>query len=117
LTVTYQGAVYHFSGNEPRTLFLANPEQFVPANGGNDPVILANERRSMPGELNYCAAFKGRIYMFRSAATQAEFQKSPERYAGSQPSENPANRLSDAPLGSRGYQTLSREYNSSRTGF
>lgn len=86
-TATHKGIVYHFSGNEQRTLFLANPEQFVPANGGDDPVILASERRSVPGELNYCAAFKGRIYMFQSAATQAEFQKSPERFVGNAPSE------------------------------
>jgi YHS domain-containing protein len=52
----------------------------VPVNGGNDPVIAAKERRNAPGEVSYCAEFKGRIYMFTSAATQAEFQKNPERF-------------------------------------
>jgi YHS domain-containing protein len=81
-TVVYQGATYHLSGNEQRLLFLANPDQFAPANGGNDMVVTVNDHRTVPGDLSYCAAFKGRIYMFSSAATQMEFQKNPERFIG-----------------------------------
>jgi hypothetical protein len=79
-TVIHQGAAYRLSGNDQRMQFLANPEQFAPANGGNDLVISVGQRRDVPGDLSYCAAFKGRIYMFSSSATQLEFQKSPERF-------------------------------------
>ncbi|MCC6123352.1 MAG: hypothetical protein IT426_00145 [Pirellulales bacterium] len=81
-TVIHQGFTYRLSGNEQRRQFLADPGQFVPANGGNDPVISATEKRAAPGDLTYCAAFQGRIYMFGSAATQLEFQKNPDRYVG-----------------------------------
>jgi YHS domain-containing protein len=81
-TVIHKGFTYRLSGNEQRLQFLANPEQFVPANGGNDPVISATEQRDAPGDLTFCAAFKGRIYMFGDSATQMEFQRNPERYVG-----------------------------------
>jgi YHS domain-containing protein len=81
-TAIHQGIIYRLSGEEQRQQFLAHPEQFVPGNAGNDPVISVTEQRNVPGELNYCAAFKGRLYMFNSPATQAEFQKHPEQFLG-----------------------------------
>jgi YHS domain-containing protein len=81
-TVIHQGFTYRLSGNDQRAAFLAHPEHFAPANGGNDPVISSAQKRNQPGEVSYCAEFKGRIYMFANAETQAEFQKNPERYAG-----------------------------------
>jgi YHS domain-containing protein len=80
--VNYKGHNYRFSGNAQRQEFLANPEKFVPASGGFDPVIAATERRNVPGQVTYCAAYKGRVYMFANAATQGYFQKNPELYAG-----------------------------------
>jgi YHS domain-containing protein len=81
-TVIHQGFTYRLSGNEQRLQFLANPDRFAPANGGNDPVVSAYENRDVPGDLSYCASFKGKIYMFSSSATQMEFQKNPERVLG-----------------------------------
>jgi YHS domain-containing protein len=79
-TVIHQGFTYRLSGNDQRAQFLAHPELFAPANGGNDPVISSAQKRNQAGEVSYCAEFKGRIYMFVNAETQAEFQKNPERY-------------------------------------
>lgn len=80
-TVVHGGRIYRLSGAEQRKQFLANPNRFVPANSGNDPVASVNEHREVPGQTNYCAIYEGRLYMFSSAATQAEFNQSPERYA------------------------------------
>lgn len=80
-TVVYKGFIYRLSGNAQRQEFLANPEKFIPANGGFDPVISVTQRRNVPGQVNFCAAYKGRIYMFSSAATQQYFHNDPEAYA------------------------------------
>jgi YHS domain-containing protein len=81
-TAIHRGFIYRFSSEQQRAQFLAHPEDFVPGNGGNDPVISTEEHRNVPGDLNFCAAFKGRLYMFTSSATQAEFQKNPEQFLG-----------------------------------
>ena len=57
-TVIHQGRTYRLSGNEQRKQFLANPDRFTPANGGNDLVISIDQRRTVPGDLNYCAALQ-----------------------------------------------------------
>jgi YHS domain-containing protein len=81
-TVVYKGFVYRLSGNAQRQEFMANPEKFVPGNGGFDPVISLAEKRNVPGQVSFCAAYKGRIYMFSSAATQETFHNNPELYIG-----------------------------------
>jgi YHS domain-containing protein len=79
-TVVYKGFSYRLSGNVQRQEFLANPEKFIPANGGFDPVVSVTQRRNVPGQVIFCAAYKGRIYMFSSAATQEYFRNNPEPY-------------------------------------
>jgi YHS domain-containing protein len=79
-TVVHKGFIFRLSGNAQRQEFLANPEKYIPANGGFDPVISVIEKRNVPGQVNFCAAYKGRIYMFSSAATQNSFHNNPEPY-------------------------------------
>ncbi len=81
-TVVYKGLIYRLSGNSQRQEFLANPEKFIPANNGFDPVLSTFEKRNIPGLVNFCASYKGRIYMFSSTATQEEFYKYPDLYSG-----------------------------------
>ena len=80
-TVVYKGYIYRLSGTAQRQEFLANPEKYVPANGGFDPVVSMTQRRNVPGHVNFSAAYNGRIYMFSSAATQEYFHNNPEPYA------------------------------------
>jgi YHS domain-containing protein len=80
-TVVYKGFIYRLSGNVQRQEFIANPEKFTPANGGFDPVVSVTQRRNVPGQVNFCATYKGRIYMFSGAATQDYFRNNPEPYA------------------------------------
>ncbi|MGA2799177.1 MAG: hypothetical protein ABSE63_16480 [Thermoguttaceae bacterium] len=79
-TVVYKGFIYRLSSNVQRQEFLADPEKFIPANGGFDPVVSVTQRRNVPGQVNFCAAYKGRVYMFSSAATQEYFRNNPESY-------------------------------------
>jgi YHS domain-containing protein len=80
-TVVNGGRMYRFSGPTQRQQFLADPEAFIPAYSGNDPVRAMDERRTVQGQLAYCATYNGRLYMFSSAGTQAQFNKDPQRYA------------------------------------
>jgi YHS domain-containing protein len=79
-TVVYKGTIYRLSGAAQRQEFLANPEKYVPANNGCDPVVSITQRRNIPGQVSFCAAYQGRIYMFASAATQEYFHNNPEPY-------------------------------------
>jgi len=81
-TVVHKGFIYRFSGNTQRQEFLTNPGKYIPANGGFDPVISVAEKRNVSGQVNFCAAYKGRLYMFSSATTQESFHKNPELYMG-----------------------------------
>jgi YHS domain-containing protein len=116
-TVIHQGLTYRLAGNDQRLQFLADPERFAPANGGNDLVLSVKEGRTMHGELNYCAAFQGRLYMFSSAETQAEFQKNPERYLGQQKQKADGPGQAASTAGLHEFQTLGRSYNHQREGF
>jgi hypothetical protein len=80
-TVVHQGWIFRLSGAEQRRQFLADPNRFAPVNYGNDVVVSVNENRSVRGRATFCATYNDRLYMFSSAATQAEFNKHPERYA------------------------------------
>ena len=79
-TVVYKGWIYRLSGAAQRRQFLADPEKFVPANAGFDPVLSADQRQMVPGEPAYCVIYRDRAYLFSSAATQAEFNANPKRY-------------------------------------
>jgi len=61
--------------------FLADPEQYVPACAGHDPVLLAEGKGQVPGKLDHCATYGGRLLMFSSPETLARFRKDPKRYA------------------------------------
>ncbi len=80
-TVVHRGWIYRLSGAEQRRRFLADPDRFSPANSGNDVVLSVTKNRSVAGRTAYCAIYDTRLYMFSSAATQAEFNRNPERYA------------------------------------
>jgi YHS domain-containing protein len=79
-TVVYNGWIYRLSGAEQRREFLADPDRFAPVNSGNDVVLSVTNGGSVPGQTAYCAIYGNRLYMFSNEATQAEFNKNPERY-------------------------------------
>ncbi|MCE5302925.1 MAG: hypothetical protein LLF97_07435 [Planctomycetaceae bacterium] len=80
-TVVHNGYIYRLSGPEQRAAFLADPSAFIPACGGNDPVLAAERNLRTPGQTTCCALYEGRLYMFSNAATQTQFNREPSRYA------------------------------------
>jgi YHS domain-containing protein len=60
---------------------LANPDVFAPVRAGTDPVLATDQHQTAPGQAAYCTTYNGRLYMFSSAATQAQFNRAPQRYA------------------------------------
>ena len=80
-TVVYKGLIYRLSGDRQRREFLADPERFAPVASGADRVLLVDEQRRVTGRPEFCAIYKGRLYMFSSATCQSRFNDAPNRYA------------------------------------
>jgi YHS domain-containing protein len=76
----HRGRRYLFSGPTQREQFLANPDRYAPACSGCDPVLLADGRRRVLGQTDYCVIYNRRLYMFSSLVTVTRFQKDPKRY-------------------------------------
>jgi YHS domain-containing protein len=81
VTAVHRGFTYRLSGAEQRRRFLANPERYVPAFSGKDPVLIVDRQRHVRGRTDYCIAYNGHLYMFSGEATLAQFQANPQRYA------------------------------------
>ena len=77
----YQGQAVHMAGPEEREQFLASPHRFAPMFGGIDPVLVVEQQRWTPGSTQFCATYRGRIYMLSSKANLERFQENPRRYA------------------------------------
>jgi len=80
-TASHQGRRYLFAGEAQRRQFLDDPDRFVPVHSGNDPVLVVDDKRRVPGRMDHCVTYEGRLYMFSTTATLAVFQEKPERYA------------------------------------
>ncbi len=80
-TAVHKGWLYLFCGPTQRQQFLANPDVFAPVRAGADPVLATDQHQTAAGQTTYCTTYNGRLYMFSSAATQAQFNRAPQRYA------------------------------------
>ncbi|MBN1395798.1 MAG: hypothetical protein JW959_12320 [Pirellulales bacterium] len=80
-TVVHKGLIYRLGGDRQRREFLADPDRFAPVDSGNDRVMLVDGQSAVPGRVEYCAIYGGRLYMFSSAESQTRFNENPLRYA------------------------------------
>jgi len=80
LSETYQSMTFHFSSAMQRECFLADPERYVPAYSGSDAVLLIDGNRTVPGKVDFCVTYDGRLYMFSSAESLTKFRQEPKRY-------------------------------------
>jgi len=78
--VRHRGRTYLFAGPEQQQAFLAAPDRYAPALSGDDPVMVFDQRRSMPGRRAYGVTYQSRMYLFSSPETRAQFAANPERY-------------------------------------
>ncbi len=81
-STVYEGRTYLFSAEAQLRRFRAEPQRFAPALSGQDPVLLVDGNRRVPGRTDYCVTYKGRLYMFSGSVTLTRFRKAPSRYAG-----------------------------------
>ena len=76
----HQGVTYLFAGQAEQQQFLANPNKFSPVFGGVDPVIALDQHQKTSGQVHHGLFFEGRVFLFSSEVTLAQFSRSPYRY-------------------------------------
>lgn len=78
---TYDGITYYFPGEGPMKKFLAAPEKYVPALGGDCIACWAMAKKRVPGKVGHSALHKGRLYLFPSDKEQQAFVKNAAKLA------------------------------------
>ena len=77
----HRGRTYLFAGPEQQRRFLSAPDRYAPILSGNDVVLAAEERQTVPGHRKHGLFFGERVFLFASEASLAEFSKRPDYYA------------------------------------
>ncbi len=80
-SVIRDGIRYYFASSKMREEFLNAPRRNLPECLGCDPVILTRELRAIPGDPTFRVRFDGRLWLFTSEKTRAEFLSSPLRFS------------------------------------
>lgn len=79
-SAVHEGVVYNFSSAAARQKFLANPESYAPAAGGQDIVLTGATSETIEGSLDYAVWYRNRLYLFDSPASMKSFKASPGKY-------------------------------------
>jgi YHS domain-containing protein len=77
----HRGRTYLFAGEAERQQFLADPDSYSPVFAGLDPVLLLDQRQTVPGTRKYGFKYGNAFYLFSCAETRDKFQASPHTYA------------------------------------
>ncbi|WP_148073857.1 hypothetical protein [Bythopirellula goksoeyrii] len=72
--------IYLFAGDRQRDIFSAGPQNYLPVLEGDSIVAFAETGQRVSGNLEFGLTYRDRIYFFRNAGEQSEFQSQPERY-------------------------------------
>ncbi|MFO0945561.1 MAG: hypothetical protein U1D30_06405, partial [Planctomycetota bacterium] len=91
--LAYKGRRYLFRSEAERSMFLNNPEKYMPAENGQCVVTWAEEHRWIPGQIRYPAIFGDHVFFFNSESVRQKFLDDPERYV------DPAGRAYRSSLG------------------
>lgn len=78
---TYNLRTYHFSDLAAKIEFDKDPEKYVPAYDGNDPILISMQSEEREGSLDHALWFRGRLYLFVDALNKERFQRDPALYA------------------------------------
>ncbi|MGL5446084.1 MAG: YHS domain-containing (seleno)protein [Rhabdaerophilum sp.] len=82
-SLVHQGTVWHFANEGNRAAFREQPDAYVPAFGGYDPVALASGL-IVAGTPRFFLVHEGRLYLFRRAENRAAFAAKPQLAADAQ---------------------------------
>jgi YHS domain-containing protein/thiol-disulfide isomerase/thioredoxin len=77
----HRGRTYLFAGDAERQQFLADPDSYSPVFAGLDPVLLLEQRQTVPGTRKYGFKYGNAFYLFSCAETWERFKASPQTYA------------------------------------
>jgi YHS domain-containing protein len=77
---THQGRTYLFAGPEEQREFLDRPWLYAPAFAGDDPVLLIDQNRTVPGKREHGLYFNKQIYLFSEEGTLEHFRRDPRPY-------------------------------------
>lgn len=73
----WAGLDWHFTSEDNRAAFEANPRAFAPGLNGMCPVALALQGRAVPGDPRYFVLVGQRLYLTSSPDSQARFMADP----------------------------------------
>ncbi len=73
----YRGHILHFSSEEARQTFLAQPDEYWPLFDGVCSVAMLNDDERVMGKLEYAAFFRKRLWLFSSEEKLKEFLEDP----------------------------------------
>jgi YHS domain-containing protein len=76
IATMWKGQVWHFSSEENRLRFEADPRSFAPRFDGMCPVSIV-EWRPQPGDPRFFAVIGGNLYLFRSDAAERQLMQDP----------------------------------------
>jgi len=80
LEMSYAGAIWRFRNEGNRAAFAANPEVYVPAFGGYDPLAVIRGVAT-PGHPQIWLIAGERLYLFYSAEAKSAFSAAPDAVA------------------------------------
>ncbi|MBS0260626.1 MAG: hypothetical protein JSS02_01620 [Planctomycetes bacterium] len=81
ITAVYQGRIFCLSSAEAKKAFEENPSRYVPAACGIDLVKAAAGEKNVEGTIDHAAWYRGRLYLFATAESRAEFADAPRSFA------------------------------------
>lgn len=76
----FEGRLYFFAGKAQMEEFNRNPERYVPAFNGNDPVAWEESKKVVRGSRAYGAWANGRVFLFSSEENLVKFEEKPWLY-------------------------------------
>ncbi|MCG6111457.1 MAG: hypothetical protein MEQ74_04620 [Paracoccus sp.] len=76
IATMWRGQLWHFSSEENRARFEADPRSYAPALGGMCPVSVV-EGRPQPGDPRHFALVGGRLYLLESGAAERRLMQDP----------------------------------------
>ena len=73
----YRGHVLHFSSEDAKQTFLAQPNEYWPLFDGICSVAMLNDDERVMGKLEYAAFFRKRLWLFSSEENMKQFLEDP----------------------------------------
>lgn len=81
--ITHEGRTYLFTSAAERDKFWQQPGRFAPVMAGNDPVLATDHGQMLAGKREHGLFVNGRIYLFVSETSLAQFERNRDRYVQS----------------------------------